>query len=84
MFHMSWDTIMALKKYLKLFEEKGLRRIRGKNVVIAEKEIMAVCTRLKEVNALPDETVVDVLEGLTNCSVPDFTKLFDFLFRQRE
>ena len=81
MFHMSRDTITALKKYLKLFEEKGLRRIRGENVVVAEKEIVAVCTRLKEVNALPDETVVDVLEGLTNCSVPDFTKLFDFLLQ---
>ena len=78
---MSRDTITALKKYLKLFEEKGLRRIRGENVVIAEKEIVAVCTRLKEVNALPNETVVDVLKGLTNCSVPDFTELFDFLLQ---
>jgi len=81
MFHMSRDTITALKKYLKLFEEKGLRRICGENVVIAEKEVNAVCTRLKEVNALPDETVVDVLEGLTHCSVPEFTKLFDFLLQ---
>lgn len=81
MFHMSRDTITALKKYLKLFEEKGLRRIRGENVVVAEKEINAVCTRLNEVGALPEETVVDVLEGLTNCSVPDFTKLFDFLLQ---
>ena len=81
MFHISRDTINALKKYLKLFEEKGLRRIRGENVVIAEKEINAVCSRLSEVNALPDETVVDVLTGLTNCSVPEFTKLFDYLLQ---
>jgi hypothetical protein len=81
MFHMSRDTIQALKKYIKLFEEKGLRRIRGENVVVAKKELKAVCTRLKEVNALPDETVVDILEGLTNCSVPEFTKLFDFLLQ---
>ena len=78
MFHMSRDTIQALKKYLKLFQEKGLRRIRGENVVIAQKELLAVCTRLDKVNALPSETMIDVLEGLTNFSVPDFTKLFDF------
>jgi hypothetical protein len=78
MFYMSRDTINALKKYLKLWEEKGLRRIRGENVVIAEKEIIAVCTRLHEVNSLPDETVADILEGLTNCSVPEFTKMFDW------
>lgn len=55
MFHMSRDTITALKRYLKIFEEKGLRRIRGENVVVAEKEIIAVCSRLQEVNALPEE-----------------------------
>ena len=81
MFHMSRDTITALKKYLKYFEEKGLRRIKGENVVIAEKEIVAVCTRLNEVNALPEETVVDVLTGLTHCSVPDFKELFLFFLQ---
>ena len=81
MFHMSRDTITALKKYLKYFEEKGLRRIRGENVVVAEKEIVAVCTRLNEVNALPEETVVDVLTGLTHCSVPEFKELFMFFLQ---
>ncbi len=50
---MSRDTITAIKKYLKYFEEKGLRRIQGENVVIAEKEIVAVCTCLNKVNVLP-------------------------------
>ena len=26
--------------------------------------------------------MVDVLTGLTNCSVPDFAKMFDFLLQQ--
>ena len=34
MFHMSRDTIIALKKYLKLFQEKGLCRICGENVCV--------------------------------------------------
>ena len=31
--------------------------------------------------ALPHETVIDVLTDLTDCSVPGFMKLFDFLFQ---
>ena len=50
--------------------------------MIAEKEIIAVCTILQEVNNLPEEVVVHVLKGLTNCSVPEFTKLLDFLLQK--
>ena len=81
MFHMSRDTVTALKKYLKLLEEKGLRRYPGENMATLQKEALAVCVRLNEVNALPDETVVDILTGLTRCSVPEFTKLFDFVLQ---
>ena len=45
------------------------------------KEALAVYVRLNEVNALPEETVVDILTGLTRCSVPEFTKLFDFFLQ---
>ena len=31
---------------------------------------------------LLEESVIGVLKGLTNCSVPDFVKQFDFLFQQ--
>ena len=43
---------------------------------------MDVCLQLNEVGDLPYETVIDVLTGLTNCSVPDLVKLFDFLLQQ--
>ena len=46
-----------------------------------QKEALAVRVRLNEVNALPEETVVDILTGLTRCSVPEFNKLFDFLLQ---
>ena len=46
MFHMTRETIQALKKYLKLFEEKGLKRIRGENVTVAEKEVVATKQRM--------------------------------------
>ena len=32
--------------------------------------------------ALPYEKVIDMLTGLTNCSVPEFVKLFDFLLEE--
>ena len=35
-------------------------------------------------NALPEETTVDILTGLTNCSVPEFTKLFDFVLQAKK
>ena len=53
MFHMSRDTVTALKNYLKLLEEKGLRRYPGENMARLQKEAIAVCVRLNEVNALP-------------------------------
>ena len=43
------DTINALKKYLKLFEDKGIGIFHNKNVTVAEKEIMAICLQLNEV-----------------------------------
>ena len=81
MVHMSRDTVTALKKYIELSKDNGLRRMQGKNAVIAEQELTSVCTRLNKVNALPDKTIVDVLDGLTNFLVPEFTKLFGFLLQ---
>ena len=43
MLFMSQDTINALKKYLKLFEDNVLHRICGENIIVTEKEIVAVC-----------------------------------------
>ena len=71
-----------MRKLLKLFEDKGLCRSYGKNVTVAEKEIVAVCLWLSEVGALPYETVINVLMGLTNYSLPNFVKLCHFLLQQ--
>ena len=76
LFAHSRDTISSLKKYLKLWESKGLQRIKGENVTIARKEIVAVSRRLNATNSLPDETTIDVLTGLTKCSQPKFREVF--------
>lgn len=77
-FVMTRDNVSALKRYLRYFREKGLRRIKGENVLIAKKELEAVCSRLNEVGELPKETPLDILEGLILCSVPEFAELFKF------
>ena len=69
---------------MKIFEEKGLTRIWGENVALVEKELVTVCTRLYEVGELPDETVIDILTGLTKCSVEQFRKIFDHLLQKEQ
>lgn len=81
LFFLSRDTVSALKKFLQLFRDKGLRRYKGENVVAAQKEIDAVCTRLDEVGELPRETTLDVLEGFCLCSVPQFADTFKWLLQ---
>ena len=65
LFFLSRDTVAALKTFLSLFRDKGLRRYKGENVVVAQREIDAVCSRLDEVGDLPKETPLDIIEGLT-------------------
>ena len=64
LFHMSRETVNSLKGFLKRFESKGPGLVRGENVAYLEKQVVGVSTWLEEANALPDETVVDVLTGL--------------------
>ena len=65
-----------------MHEDKGPHRILGENVTVAAKRIVAVCLQLNEVGALPYETMMDVLTGLTNSSISDFVRLFGFLLQQ--
>ena len=83
-FHLSRETVGALKGFLKVFMNKGTGLVRGESLVILEPQVVGVCTWLCEANALPDETVVDVLKGLTRCSVPEFSKLFDNMLQQAQ
>ena len=77
LFKYNRDTAAALKKFIKLFETKGLRRYKGENVNLAREELLVVCERLSEVDDLPKETPVDILTGLTLCSVEEFRTLFE-------
>ena len=54
----------------------------ARDTIVYKKEILTVCLWLNQDGAFTYETVIDVLTGLTNCSVADFVKLFDFLLLQ--
>ena len=66
MFFTSYDTINALRKQIKLFEDKGFYTICCKNVTVAEKEIVVICIYLSGEGSLPDEAMIDLLSGLKN------------------
>ena len=72
MFARSRDTTASLKIFFKITESKGLGRIQGENVVYFAKEILAVGKRLNVSGDLPEETIIDVLTGLTKCSCKPF------------
>ena len=55
--------INTLKNYLNIFQDKGIHCTHGENVVIAKKELMTVCTHLQKMSSLPDEALLDILEG---------------------
>mmetsp|Transcript_7314 Transcript_7314/g.15019 ORF Transcript_7314/g.15019 Transcript_7314/m.15019 type:complete len:368 (+) Transcript_7314:1137-2240(+) len=76
LFAKSRDTTAALKKFLKVFEQKGLQRIKGENVVITKKEMLAVCRQLFSTGE-PQQTTIDILKGLKRCSMKSFQDLFD-------
>ena len=80
---MSRDVQQVLKYYIKIFRTKGASRIRGENISVALKQLEAVVVRLDKVGDILDETVSDLLEGLTICSVKAFKKVFDHLLQQK-
>ncbi len=53
LFGLNRDTTAALVNFLKLFWNKGLRCYQGKNVALAQKELLAVCSCLAEAKELP-------------------------------
>ena len=76
MFARSCNTIASLKTFLKITKTKGLGRIPGENVVYFSKEVLAVGKRLHASGDLPEESIIDVLTGLTKCSCKPFRDTF--------
>jgi hypothetical protein len=74
MFRMSNMVIMLLQRYLKQFAQDGIAKVPNKDVRVCPEQLVAMCTRLAEVDALPQESIGFILEGLTHCSLCQSSK----------
>ena len=82
MFTMSREVKQAMLNYLDYFKNKGLAKVvRDENVLQAEAEVVGVCKRLHAAGSLHPDTIIDVLQGLSICSVHDFHKMFDTMLQ---
>lgn len=53
-------------------------------MVVASKDLMAVCRWLYEAKELPVETPIDILTGLTICSVSEFKSLHEHCLQEQK
>ena len=81
-FCMTNEVVTALQALLKNFAEEGLSKKVGENVSGTTAQIKTVSERLSEVNQPTLEATTYVLQGLTNCSVPEFTGPFELMPNQ--
>jgi hypothetical protein len=79
MFTISNTIITTLQGFSETFAKEGIVKVPNEDVRVAMAEVIAVAERLAEVSALPSECVVQILEGLTRCSVTVFRCTFDHL-----
>jgi hypothetical protein len=63
MFTVSNMVIMSLQRYLKQFAQEGIAKVPNKDARVCSKQLVAVCTRLAEVNALLQESIGFILRG---------------------
>jgi hypothetical protein len=87
MFQMTTDVVTALKSVVTRFGRDGIAKIKGENVFLAAKQLTAVVKSLARVDALSDEAVSDIMDGLAKGSVTKFTEVFKLdstLYRSRQ
>ena len=81
MFCITNDIVKSLQTFLTKVAKDGPSKIPGENISELTDQINAVCERLSEEGRLPQETPLHVLEGMTKCSVPEFSCNFDLLLK---
>jgi hypothetical protein len=72
-------VIMLLQRYLRQFAQEEIAKVPNENVCFCSEQLVAMCTRLAEVDALPQESIGFILEGLTRCFVPEFKDIHRLL-----
>jgi hypothetical protein len=79
MFTISNTVVATLQGFFENFAKFGIAKIPNEDVCVATDQIVAIAERLAEVSALPSECTIQLLEGLTKCSVTVFRQTFSHL-----
>ncbi len=79
MFTISNTVVVTLQGFFENFAKDGIVKVPNEDVRVATEQIIAIAERLAEVSALPSECTVQLLEGLTKCSVTVFRQTFSHL-----
>jgi hypothetical protein len=79
MFTISNTVVTALKDFFENLAKDGIAKVPNEDVHVATEQLVAVAERLKKVAALPCECTLQLLEGLTKCSVTIFRQTFSHL-----
>ncbi len=79
MFTISNTVVTTLQGFFDNCAKDGIAKVPNKDVRVAMEQLVAVAYRLAEVAALPCECTVQLLEGLTKCSVTIFRQTFTHL-----
>jgi len=82
LFERSRDTVSTHKKSLEFFALNGLQKLRGESVIIAKKELVAVCKQLDAARDLPEDTPLDLIKGLQKCSVQSFCHYLSYQLQE--
>ncbi len=79
MFTISNTVVATLQGFFENFAKDGIAKVPNEDIRVATEQIVAVAEQLAEVSALPSECTVQLLEGLTKCSVTIFRQTFSHL-----
>ncbi len=79
MFTISNTVVATLQGFFENFAKDGIAKVPNEDVRVATEQIVAVAERLAKVSALPSECTVQLLEGLTKCSITIFRQTFSHL-----
>ena len=80
MFHMTREVKKAILDCLDEWSKKGGTTYSGENWYDMQDDIIGLITRLSVIDALDDDLVLKVYEGLTHTSHPELKQMTDLLF----
>jgi hypothetical protein len=74
------DTVITtLQGFFENFAKDGIAKVTNEDVSFATEQLIAIAERLAKVAAIPCECTIQLLEGLTKCSITVFRQTFSHL-----